>query len=271
MNFAGNATAVWLSQCYDILREGKKVVPRGQPTLELRTSTVCVDMNYPLVMCAARKLNYSFAAAEALWMMSGDNRVETIAPYNPNISQFSDDGVIFNGAYGPRIQSQMDFVITKLEEDRDTRQAVLTIWEPRPAPSKDTPCTVAMDFMIRDDELHCAVFMRSSDVWLGLPYDIFNFSMITTRLACQWNRSGMFEPVALGELTITAASSHAYERDHDRIRECISEGAAERCLPVPAECVYAGDWEAIEDSLIACRDKLDSQWDQSWVIRKGIL
>lgn len=265
-----HASAAWLYQCAKILNTGCQVTPRGQLTLELRQSTVCVDMGFPLVVVPQRKLNYSFAAAEALWILNGDNRVETIAPYNPNIAQFSDDGVIFNGAYGPRIQSQLDFVIKKLLDDRDTRQAVLTIWTPKPLPSKDTPCTVAMAFMIRDDRLHCCVFMRSSDVWLGLPYDIFNFTLVAARVACQFNSFHVGVPVILGELQITAASSHAYNRDHTRIRECIMSGDNHRCRELPQVFIRVGDWSAIENSLLACRDKHESQWSQPWVINPNV-
>lgn len=266
---AVNATTAWLTQCIKIMGGGEPVTPRGQPTLELRQSTVYVDMRYPLVTCKPRKLSYSFAAAEALWILDGDNRVKTIAPYNANIAQFSDDGVIFNGAYGPRIQAQLDFVLAKLREDRNTRQAVLTIWESRPAPSKDTPCTVAMSFMIRDDQLHCQVFMRSSDVWLGLPYDIFNFTLVAALVTCMYN-VGRMDSVELGELTITAASSHAYERDHTRIRECVTSGDDRPCHELPQEFVRVGDWQSIEASLIACRDKHDSQRAQAWVINPNV-
>ncbi len=263
-----NATTAWLKQCAVILADGEEVSPRDQLTRELRTSTVHVDMRWPLVVCPARKLNYSFAAAEALWILDGDNRVETIAPYNPNIARFSDDGVIFNGAYGPRIQAQLDFVLERLRTDRDTRQAVLTIWQPCPPQSKDTPCTVAMAFSIRRDALHCAVFMRSSDVWLGLPYDIFNFTLVAALVACTYNER--MDPVELGTLTVTAASSHAYERDWSRIKECLEDRTSVRCQKLPQSYIRSGAWSSIYDSLVACRDKHDSQRAQPWIIRPGI-
>src|SRR3546814_5271713 len=70
------------------------------------------------------------------------HRGSEIAPWNRHISQFSDDGVVFAGAYGPRINLQLDYVLNKLREDPDTRQAGLTIWRPNPQPSKDIPCKI---------------------------------------------------------------------------------------------------------------------------------
>ncbi len=263
------ATWAWREQCRLIMGRGEEVSPRGQLTRELRASTVRVDMQYPLVVCPARRLNYSFAAAEALWILDGDDRVAPLAMHNPNIAQFSDNGIIFAGAYGPPIMAQLDYVLACLRNDRDTRQAVLTIWQRCPPKSKDVPCTVAMAFSIRRDALNCAVFMRSSDVFLGLPYDIFNFSLVAALVACMYNVDRV-DPVELGELTITAASSHAYERDWVRIRECLADASAENCRQLPQACIRVGAWPSIYDSLVACRDKHDSQRTQAWIIRPGI-
>src|SRR5688500_457046 len=154
------------------------VGPRGMATIERQAVMTTVNMSLPVVTVPSRKLSYKFMAAEAFWILTGDNRVETIEPYCKEIAKFSDDGEVFAGAYGPRIVEQLPFVLRYLKEDTDTRQAVLTDWKEAPPDSKDTPCTVAMVFQLRKGELDLHVFMRSSDVWLGLPYDIFNFSMV---------------------------------------------------------------------------------------------
>lgn len=215
----------WTTQLAHIIRWGAEVAPRGQKTFELLHSTVNVDMNYPVLTLPERKLSYRFMAAEAFWILSGSRLVSDIAPFNKHISQFSDDGFTFAGAYGPKIVEQLRYVAQKLREDPMSRQAVMTIWERNPKPSKDIPCTVAIAFQLRDGKLHTSVFMRSSDVWLGLPYDIFNFTMLS-QLVCLWLEDGAAveggdsigrnDPLvrpALGTLSLTAASSHLYERN----------------------------------------------------------
>lgn len=211
---------VWLQTIADILTDGEEVAPRGQPTKEILQRTIQVDMRRPVLTIPQRKLSYKFMAAEAYWILTGDNRVSTIAPYNKNISQFSDDGETFFGAYGPKIVSQMDYIIGKLMQDPDSRQAGLTIWRECPPQTKDVPCTVAVFFNIRNGKLNCHVFMRSSDVWLGVPYDVFNFSMLS-HMACTFLNKGeaRIEP---GTLYLTAASSHLYARNFDEARACIS-------------------------------------------------
>lgn len=211
---------VWLEAINDILANGDEVAPRGQPTKEIMQRTIEVDMRRPVLTIPQRKLSYKFMAAEAYWILTGDNRVSTIAPYNKNISKFSDDGETFFGAYGPKIVSQMDYVIGKLMRDPDSRQAGLTIWRECPPETKDVPCTVAVFFSIRNGKLNCHVFMRSSDMWLGIPYDVFNFSMLSHMACCLFNSSG--KKVEPGTLYLTAASSHLYACNFEEAAACVT-------------------------------------------------
>jgi thymidylate synthase len=213
------ATDAWVEALEDLLCEGRPVSPRGQLTFELPQHTMVLDMNHPVVTAGDRKISEKFLGAEAYWILTGSNKVSDIAPFNKNISKYSDDGEVFFGAYGPKIIDQIDFVIAKLIEDPDTRQAGLNIWRENPPPTKDVPCTVSMFFNIRQERLQTHVFMRSSDIWLGVPYDIFNFSMISMLVLCRLNfaRAKAFagseqaQIVDPGTLYLTAASRHLYE------------------------------------------------------------
>lgn len=218
------ANEVWLEAIAPLAHpfsNNRRVVrPRGLNTFEHTAPMVLeIDPYYPLVSFAGRKLNYKFAAAEALWIITGRNDLEYLTQYNSNMTKFSDDGITLTGAYGPRINSQLDYVVNALAEDPATRQACLTIWERSPNPSKDIPCTVAMVFQLRDGRLDCHTFMRSSDVFLGLPYDMFSFSMVMRLVLDTYHlRSGTSKmSVLLGTLYLYAASSHLYETDLEKI------------------------------------------------------
>lgn len=223
-NIIHNANFEWLSELSWAFNKGNNVTPRGQLTKEVLQQTSIVNMRRPVVTLPERKLSTKFLGGEAYWILSGDNRVETIAPYNKNIVNYSDDGVTFFGAYGPRILSQLDYVIDKLKSDADTRQAVLTIWRENPPETKDVPCTVAVHFMIRDHKLNCHVYMRSNDLWLGFPYDVFNFSMLSHLVCCKLNafvvENGgvIIEP---GMLYHTASSRHIYEQHFEQVEQLI--------------------------------------------------
>jgi thymidylate synthase len=216
MNFTN---LIWQGLMQSILDNGKTVNPRGKETKELLGHKTIVPMSHPVITITERKLGYKFMAAEAAWILSGDNRVATIRPYAKAISNFSDDGVYFFGAYGPPIRDQISHVINSLIEDQDTRQAVLTIWRQNPRKSKDIPCTISCQFMIREGKLHCFMNMRSSDVWLGVPYDWFNFSAISAFVALNLRQRGMI--VELGQLHFYAASQHMYAENFEAAKRCM--------------------------------------------------
>jgi thymidylate synthase len=175
-------------------------------------------MRYPLVTIKERKMNYAFTADHALWILKGSNRLADLKHVPDLLRQTSADGITVDGAYGPRIAAQIPYVIDTLIDDTNTRRATLTIWPPQinytrdePKPSDDTPCTIAMDFKIRNGRLNMSVFMRSSDIWLGLPNDIFSFVMVAYSIIATIHDD--YPDLEPGTLWITAASSHLYERD----------------------------------------------------------
>ena len=218
MQPSNTTNMAWQGLLHMIMKHGQESSPRGQKTKELLGVKSLIDMTQPIITIQERKLGYRFMAAEAAWIMSGDNRVSTISPYSKAISNFSDDGLFFFGAYGPRIRDQLGHVVKSLSDDRDSRQAVITIWRPNPRQSKDIPCTISCQFMIRGDLLHCFMNMRSSDAWLGVPYDWFNFSMLSYGV-CLLLRDKDIN-VHPGLLHFYAASQHLYEPNFDGAERC---------------------------------------------------
>lgn len=219
----------WVELLKSTLEFGDIVSPRGKLTREVPQNTFVCDMRQPVLTIPERKLSYRFMAAEAFWILSGDNTVAGIAPWNKNIAEFSDDGRTFFGAYGPKITGQLDHIVRRLAEDPDSRQAGLTIWRENPPQTKDVPCTIAIFASWRGYLLNLHVFMRSSDIWLGLPYDVFNFSMLAHLICCRLNDLSPAEsieaagrgPVEPGTLYLTAASSHLYEQHFDAAKKIV--------------------------------------------------
>tara|TARA_R100000655_G_scaffold34941_1_gene67881 strand:- start:486 stop:1202 length:717 start_codon:yes stop_codon:yes gene_type:complete len=194
----------------DILTDGHE----STNTREHLGMSMSFDMNYPVISCPERKLNTNFMIAEAAWILSGSNDISYPVKYMKKYQDYSDNGVIMSGAYGPAVYRQMHYVLDTLNADINSRQAVMTIWTERPQQSKDIPCTLSLQFIVRNSKLHCIANMRSSDVFLGLPYDIFVFSMISTNIA---NHLGL----ELGYLTWQAGSAHIYDRDFNKAIKCI--------------------------------------------------
>lgn len=210
----------WLDRLYHIKTQGAVAKPRGIETREVIGHQLRFNMQHPVLLIADRELGYKFLCAEAAWILSGDNKVSSIHRYSKAISKFSDDGVFFKGAYGPKVVDQLTYVVDCLEKDTDSRQAVMSIWRENPRNSFDTPCTLNLQFLIRENKLHTIVNMRSSDIWLGVPYDAFNFTMISCAvLLLLRRRTG--SQVALGTQYFNAGSQHLYETNFEQAEKVI--------------------------------------------------
>jgi len=212
---ADDLYGAWVQLLEMLVEEGEVRSPRNMPTRELLGMGVRVEFGLQnIIYHPVRNLNYKFMIAEFLWIMEGSESLEVIAQYNQKLRHFSDDGIKLAGAYGPRLIPQMLWIRSKLVE-ADTRQAVAMIWRPTPAPSKDIACTVALQFLRRDNVLNLIVTMRSSDAWLGLPYDFFVFSQIANVLS--WELG-----CTVGWVQFNLGSSHLYETDLDAAKKILS-------------------------------------------------
>ncbi|MED3844426.1 thymidylate synthase [Geobacillus stearothermophilus] len=154
-----------------------------------------------------------FAVAEWLWCMKGANDLEMISYYAPSYRKYSDNGITLHGAYGPRIQKYLPKIINLLQKDEHSRRAVIPIYTIHDVAieSKDIPCTSSIQFLIRNGRLNLIVHMRSNDIYLGLPYDVFNFTMLQEYVARKLN-------VQIGTYTHIVNSLHYYKKNEETIK-----------------------------------------------------
>lgn len=211
--------------CQAVMREGDIVSPRGQRTAEVLDAVIVVDKpQLTLPVGVNRHLNPQVGVAEALQLVSGLSYPRLMTTISAFFDQVTDGGVL-HGAYGPRVRPQIERVVQRLKDDHDTRQAVATIWDPlydgTARVPRDLPCTVSLQWTIRNDALNMHVHMRSNDVWLGLAYDPFQFTRLQMAIA---NQLG----VVVGKYYHHATSLHAYERDWDGIEQLAAYSTYEK-------------------------------------------
>jgi thymidylate synthase len=203
-----------------ILTEGEYSSPRGLSTLDLGYTTIAFHKpEHMLIRGNGRGLSAKIAAVEAIQLIGGFHDADLMNWASPNFKQFMDDGW-FWGAYGSRIGHQMEAVANKIMADRETRQAVVTLWNPQfdnIEGKHDYPCTVSLGYRIRAGSLDAWTFMRSNDAWLGLPYDVFQFTQLQRTLARSLG-------VPSGTYTHTAASLHVYVDNIDQINKITHGG-----------------------------------------------
>lgn len=172
--------------------------------------TVILDPTRNIVDSDLRKLNKRYMMGEFLWYLSADNSLSEIQKYTHAWDRMSEDGETVNSNYGHKIHKfygfdQWELVKALLKKDPNSRQAVIHIKDPG-VHAKDTPCTICLQFLIRDNKLHLTVYMRSNDIWTGFPYDVFIFTNYQILMAMELG-------VDIGEYTHIAGSLHLYERN----------------------------------------------------------
>lgn len=194
-----------------VLTHGEDVAPRGQNTREIEDATIFIkDVYNTLPLKVNRGTVPGIGAVEACQLLAGVSTPRTVLAVGPQFSNFTEDNGLFHGAYGLRTNGQYESVIGRLKHDPNTRQAVVTIWDPKLdlLPYKrDYPCTVLHQFRIRNNRLNMSVYMRSNDVWLGAAYDFFQFTRVQIAIASVLG----IEP---GSYAHHVGSLHIYEQHY---------------------------------------------------------
>lgn len=251
--------------CMDVMTLGTVSSPRGKLIRELIGQRIAFDMRYPLVTNPAREIGYKFYAAEAYWILTGRNDLAFFRDLKmPFIWEFSDDGFFYSGAYGPQIVDQLTYVCDMLSSDPDTRQAVIEVWRPNPRPSRDIPCTLSFQFLARGNKLHCVQSMRSSDVWLGYPYDAFNAAMLTMYiiLLLRARKKNPRKGLDVGTHTLVVGSQHLYETNWTNAHKVIADKTANWYEPLSV-----GDFGNVEEFLsylYGCAKHPDGVSPKNW-------
>lgn len=173
------------------------------------------------------------AMGELLWYLKKSDKLLDIEPFIPLYRQEAINGIV-PGAYGPRIFNmrgeidQFNNVINLLKSKPTTKRAVIQIFDAQDINGKshhETPCTTTLQLHQRQSKLHMSVNMRSNDAYLGLPHDVFCFTMLQEMMARNLS-------VELGEYIHHVGSMHVYEKHHSKIQSYITEGY-HRIEPMP--------------------------------------
>lgn len=199
-----------------VLARGVAQSSRNGDTLEVNDMVIELANPTKSIPSGIGRRGYSnaLAALEGLQLVAGVTYDDLMVKIAPNTQQFREDDGMFHGGYGRRIGDQMNTIVERLAQDPDTRQAVVTLWDPAldsVGGKRDHPCTVMFNWRIRQGELLMSTFMRSQDVHWGWPYDVVMFSMLQLAMA-------KYLGVDCGAYTHHAASFHIYTKDVPQLR-----------------------------------------------------
>jgi len=216
-----------------------ETAPRGMKIREnLFTSFVITNPRDRLLYVPERNFPLDYVMAEILWYISGNNETAWISTYSKFWEAISDDGKTANSAYGARIfkqheyhdawtsadtlisWNQWQYVKDELTRDRDSRRGVIHIRQPQDSmlAVKDMPCTLNLQFFIRDEKLHLIVQMRSNDLILGTALDVPAFTFMQEMMAMELG-------LELGFYYHTSNSMHVYDRHYKMCEDILSNAS----------------------------------------------
>ncbi len=184
----------------------------------INVNLLLTDPTHNTMCDCYRKMSMRYAIGELVWYNSRNNYAKSINDFSTFWEKIADKGGTVNSNYGWCIHDKYDFdqwefVKNTLKKDSGSRQAVIHIKEPRNLleyPTKDVNCTISLQFLLRK-KLDLIVTMRSTDLWLGLPYDLFNFTCMQMQMAMELN-------VKVGRYYHNAGSLHLYNRDVEKLK-----------------------------------------------------
>ena len=142
-----------------------------------------------------RNWKYDYADAEWKWYLSEDNNINKLGDIYGKIPQIwknmaNEFGEV-NSNYGWQWgrNDQIDYVVNLLENNKDTRQAAISIYDCKEhnTYTNDTPCTYAVQFTILYGRLDMCVVMRSNDLWYGFCNDQYCFSKLQEMISIELN------------------------------------------------------------------------------------
>jgi hypothetical protein len=183
---------------------------RDGDSREILGRSFIVDPLRNILFNRTRSASLVYGAAEFLWYLSWLNNGDHIMAYAPSYSRFLNADGYADGAYGPRWRGQILRILFELTNP-NTRRAVMGTWNEKDlgVETKDCPCTLSFQFFVRDRRLSMIATMRSNDLWLGTPYDVFCFTSLQRLIA-------EFLGLQLGWYVHQPGSLHIYERNIEK-------------------------------------------------------
>lgn len=221
-----------MRQYHDLLRlvleEGQQRADRtGTGTLSVFGAQTRFDLRptgpgFPLL--TTKKLHIKSIIHELLWFLRGDTNVRYLNEHGVTIwDEWADEkgdlGRVYGaqwrdwlGADGVRVD-QIDNVIVQIRKNPKSRRLIVSAWNPAEIGKMALPpCHVLFQFYVQDGELSCQLYQRSADLFLGVPFNIASYSLLTMMVA-------QVVDLTPGDFVHTFGDLHLYQNHLQQARE----------------------------------------------------
>ncbi len=206
----------------------------GTGTLSIFGHQMRFDLSKGFPLVTTKKLHIRSIIHELLWFLSGDSNIRYLKENGVSIwDEWADENGELGPVYGVQWRSwptpdgrhidQVSQVMEQIRETPDSRRIILSAWNVAEIENMALPpCHCLFQFYVADGKLSCLLYQRSCDIFLGVPFNIASYALLTHMIAQQ-------SDLNVGEFIWTGGDCHLYSNHLEQADEQLSREP----LPLP--------------------------------------
>lgn len=207
-----------------ILAEGAEKTDRtGTGTKSIFGHQMRFDLSAGFPCVTTKKLHLKSIIYELLWFLKGETNVQYLKDNGVSIwNEWADAEGELGPVYGRQWRSwqtcdgeaidQIEQVISQIQSNPDSRRLIVSAWNVGDVPNMALPpCHLLFQFYVADNRLSCQLYQRSADVFLGVPFNIASYALLTMMVA-------QVTGLGLGDFVHTLGDAHLYRNHFDQAK-----------------------------------------------------
>ena len=211
------------------------------------------DLRDGFPLLTTKKVHFRSVALELLWFLRGDSNVRWLQERGVSIwDEWADENGDLGPVYGVQWRSwptpdgghidQIERLVEQLRSNPDSRRHIVTAWNPAEVDQMALPpCHALFQLYVADGRLSCQLYQRSADLFLGVPFNIASYALLTHMLAAQTE-------LEVGEFVWTGGDCHIYDNHVEQVERQLARDP--RPYPTlrlrPTASIFDYDLEDIE-------------------------
>lgn len=218
-----------------VLDEGTRKEDRtGTGTLSVFGHQMRFDLSQGFPLTTTKKLHLRSIIHELLWFLDGDTNIGYLKDNKVSIwDDWADESGDLGPVYGHQWRSwpgknggtidQISLLVDMIKNNPDSRRLIVSAWNPSDVPEMALPpCHCLFQFYVANGKLSCQLYQRSADIFLGVPFNIASYALLTYMIAQVCD-------LEVGDFVHTLGDAHLYSNHLDQTKEQLSR--APRALP----------------------------------------
>jgi len=218
----------YLDLMQKVLSEGTEKADRtGTGTKSIFGYQMRFDLSKGFPLVTTKKLHLKSIIHELLWFLKGETNIAYLKEHDVKIwDAWADKDGNLGPVYGSQWRSwkgadgkttdQISQVVEQIKKNPDSRRLIVSAWNVGEIPNMALPpCHAFFQFYVADGKLSCQLYQRSADIFLGVPFNIASYALLTMMIAQVCD-------LKLGDFVHTFGDAHLYSNHFDQAREQLS-------------------------------------------------